>query len=107
MTPKELKYLITGLMENHIDDRCCSEQERVDSRAKLAEALATIDQIAETDRKQMREVLRKLVEAENMKTRLKAAHSMGLPTNWDRWMRLDQEAWATARLLAMGPTPLR
>ncbi len=45
MTQQELKDLITGLMENHIYDRCCSEQERERSRAQLADALATIDQI--------------------------------------------------------------
>lgn len=50
MTQQELKDLITGLMENHIGDRCCSDQERADSRTMLAEALAAIEQIAANER---------------------------------------------------------
>ena len=53
-----------------------------------------------SDLDQVRAVLRKLVATADMKTRLQALHEMGHGTDWDDWRRLDQEAWATARLLA-------
>lgn len=53
-----------------------------------------------SDLDQVRAVLRKLVATADMKTRLQALHEMGHGTDWDDWRRLDQEAWATARLFA-------
>jgi len=53
-----------------------------------------------SDLDQVRAVLRKLVATADMKTRLQALHEMGHGTDWDDWRRLDQEAWARARLLA-------
>lgn len=53
-----------------------------------------------SDLDQVRAVLSKLVATADMKTRLQALHEMGHGTDWDDWRRLDQEAWARARLLA-------
>lgn len=58
------------------------------------------EEVLDASDDQVRAVLSKLVATADMKTRLQALHEMGHGTDWDDWRRLDQEAWARARLLA-------
>ena len=58
---------------------------------------------AETRADELRAVLRELVALADMKARLENLHAMGHGTDWDSYHKRHPEAWAAARLLALGP----
>ena len=60
----------------------------------------------ETRADELRALLRELVALADMKARLENLHAMGHGTDWDSYHKRHPEAWAAARLLALGPNVL-